>query len=89
MVNSYLEQVRTCQDGIYELQRKARSKAIESNDFLDEEEILYLDLINLINQAKNEGLEPSEAEELKTILTEVEQSRQTVRQDIVNIFAGW
>ena len=89
MVNNYLEQIRTCRDELYSLQRKALGKAGESNDFLDEEEVLYLDLVCLINEAKEEGLEPSEAEELKAILEEVEKSRQTVRQDIVNIFAGF
>jgi hypothetical protein len=88
MVSNYLEQARTCRDEIYSIQRKIRIKVGECNDFFAEEEILYLELVRLINQAKEEGLEPSEAEELKTILEEVEKSQQTVRQDIAGIFAN-
>lgn len=88
MVNSYLEQIRTCRDEFYALQRKARVKADESSDFLDEAEVLYLNLIHLISEAEKEELEPSEAEELKTILAEAKQSRQNVVQDIVASFSN-
>lgn len=88
MVNNYLEQVKTCRDEIYSLQRKSLTKANESNDFLDEAEILYLDLVRLINQSKEEGLEPNEAEESREILVEVDKSRETIRQEIVAIFSN-
>jgi len=38
--------------------------------------------------AKQEELKPNEAEELKEILAEVKQSRETIRQDIMRIFAN-
>ena len=89
MPSSYLEQIRTHRDEFYALQRKARAKADESSDFLDEAEVLYLDLVYLISEAeKEEGLEPSEAQELKTILEEVKASRYTVIQDIVASFSS-
>ena len=88
MVNSYRNEIINCRDEIYSLHRKAQTKAGESNDFLDEAEILYLDLVRLISQAKEEGLEPEEAGELETILSEVKASRETIKQNIVGIFAN-
>ncbi len=92
MTNSYWNEIISCRDDIYTLQRQLRSRTDNYKDSLDEglteEEALWFDLLRLIDLAKQEELKPNEAEELKEILAEVKQSRETIRQDIMRIFAN-
>lgn len=82
MVNKYWNEIVSCRDEIYTLQRKALTKADESSDILYEEEEAYSNLIRLASLAEEEELDLSEKEQLEQILEEVEKSRQSLRTDI-------
>ncbi|CAG8449537.1 17233_t:CDS:2, partial [Racocetra fulgida] len=75
---SYRDQIVNLREEIYTLQRKIRSQAGECSSLFDEEEMLYLEITYLVDQAISEGLESSEIEEIKGILAEVKASRQTI-----------
>lgn len=56
--------------------RKITNQRDKLSDLKGEDDALHIDLTFYISQARNEGLEPSEEEELNDILSEVESFHQ-------------
>jgi uncharacterized coiled-coil DUF342 family protein len=87
MASRYSEEANQLKEEIFLLHRKMITPIHEYNSIHDEDDIMHNELTLLISQAISEGIDPSEAEELKAILREVEISHQNTMQEVVSIIA--
>jgi len=90
---SFQKEISSLKEEMFTLHRQIKSQAGNYKSSLDgsleEEEVIYTELLYYINQAMEDNLEPQDAEELKEILKEVEVSHQTIGRDIITIFSGF
>ncbi|CFW93390.1 protein of unknown function [endosymbiont DhMRE of Dentiscutata heterogama] len=75
---NYREEVIKAKDDVLLLYRKIQNQIDNTTELGGEAEILYNDFLFCVDQAKNEELEPEDAAELKEILQEVNNFRQSL-----------
>lgn len=85
----YQTEINDTKEKIMFFHRKMRNQVDDLQAIHDEDEALHTSLLFFIDQAKNEGIEPTDAEELKKLLREADSDCQTLRGDIRTTIASF